>query len=74
MEGPRDFAILIDKVSGGGGYVAGVTARTRCEWIKLREYGEFLYCRRFPLKLKGPVYESYVRLAILYGSMVAEKE
>ena len=26
------------------------------------------YGRRFPLKLKGTVYKSYVRPAILYGS------
>ena len=27
-----------------------------------------LYGRKFPLLLKGAVYKSYVRLAILYGS------
>ena len=27
-----------------------------------------LYSRRFPIRLKGVVYKSYVRLAILYGS------
>ena len=31
-----------------------------------REWGELLYCRRFPLRLKGAVYESYVRPAILF--------
>ena len=29
---------------------------------------ELLYGRRFPLRLKGAVYESYVRSAILYES------
>ena len=43
--------------------MAAVTARTRCWWAKIRMYG-----RRFPLKLKGVVNRSYVRLAILYGS------
>ena len=26
-----------------------------------------LYCRRFPLQLKGSLYKSYVKPAILYG-------
>ena len=38
-----------------GGCEAAVTARKRCGWVKLRECGELLYCRRFPLKLKGAV-------------------
>ena len=29
---------------------------------------EVLYCRKFPLSMKGAVYRSYVRPAILYGS------
>ena len=33
-----------------------------------REFGELLYGRRFPLRLKGAVYKSYVRPAMLYGS------
>ena len=45
-----------------------MTVRTRCGWVKFRECGELLYGRRFPLKLKGPVYKSNVRPAILYGS------
>ena len=32
------------------------------------ECGELLFGRRFPLKLKGTAYMSYVRPAILYGS------
>ena len=34
-----------------------------------RECGELLHCRIFPLWLKGAVYESYVRPAIMYGSV-----
>ena len=55
-------------MSAGGGCEATVTARTRCGRSKFRECGELLYSRRFPLRLKGAVYESYVRPAILYGS------
>ena len=36
--------------------------------VKFRVCGELLYSRRFPLRLKGAVYGSYVRLAILYAS------
>ena len=36
--------------------------------VELRECGELLYGRRFPLKLKGAVYKTYVRPAILHGS------
>ena len=30
--------------------------------------GELLYGRRYPLLMKGAVYKSYIRPAILYGS------
>ena len=56
-----------DRVSACGGCEAAVTARTRCGWVKLRECSEMLY-GRFPLKLKGAVYNSHVRLTILYLS------
>ena len=62
------FAYLGDRVSVGGGCEATVTARTRCWWVKFNECGELLYSRRFPLRLKGAVYESYVGPAMLYGS------
>ena len=45
-----------------------MTARTRCEWAKFRECGELLYGRRFAPRMKGAVYESYARPAVLYGS------
>ena len=55
-------------MSAGGECEAAVTARTRCGLVKLRECGELLYCRRFPLKQKETVYKSYVRPVILCGS------
>ena len=45
---------LGDRVSAGGGCEAALTARTRCVWVKLREFSEFKY-DRFPLMLKGAV-------------------
>ena len=55
------------KVSAGGGGEAAVTARTGCGWVKLRECGELLHGRRFPLRQKGAIYKSYVMPAILHG-------
>ena len=66
VETVSKFAYLSDRVSAGGGREAAVTAITRCGWVKLRECGELLYGRRFPLRLKGAVHKSYVRPDILY--------
>ena len=68
VESVREFTYFGDRVSVGGGCEAAVTARTRCGWVKLRECGELLYGKRFPLKLEGAVHKSYVRPAILNGS------
>ena len=45
-----------------------MTARPRIEWVKFRECGQLLNSKRFSLKLKGMVYQSCVRSAMLYGS------
>ena len=54
-------------MSVGGGCEVAVTASIRCGWVKLMECSELLNGRILPLKLKGAVYKSYVRPAILYG-------
>ena len=41
---------------------------SRIGWIKFRECSEILKGRRFSLKMKGKVYKSCVRSAMLYGS------
>ena len=68
LETVREFTYLGERVNAGGGCEVAVTARTGCRWVKIREYCELLYGRRIPLKLKGAVYESYLRPAMLYGS------
>ena len=55
-------------MSACGGCETAVTAIARCGCVMFRECGELLYGRRFPLRLKGAVYNSYVRPVILYGS------
>ena len=68
VETVKSFCYLGDRLNASGGSEAAVTARTRIGWLKFRECGEVLYGRRFSLKIKGRVYQSYVRSAILYGS------
>ena len=55
-------------MSASGGCEAAVTATTRCVWVEFRECDELLYGRRFHPTLKGAVYESSIRPAILYES------
>ena len=64
----RGFCYLRDRVNAGGGCKAAVTARARIGWVKFRECGELVNSKRFSLKLKGMVYRSCVRSAMLYGS------
>ena len=52
-------------MSGSGVCEAAVTARTSYDWVKIRECGELLHGWIFPLKLKGAVYERYIRTKIL---------
>ena len=47
---------------------AAVTARTRIGLIKLRKSEELLYRRKFLLKMKGRIYQSCVRSAMVYRS------
>ena len=68
VETVGEFTYLGDRVSEGGGCEAAVTAKTRYGWVMLRECGELLSDRRFPLRLKGVVYGSDVGPVILYGS------
>ena len=68
VETVSDLTYLDDRVNAGGGCEAAVTARTTCGWVKYRECGELLYGKRFPQRLRGAVYKSYVRPAMLFGS------
>ena len=49
-----------------------MSATTRYWWVNIRDCGDLLYVRRFPINLKGAVYESYVRPAILYGAEASD--
>ena len=62
------FTYLGDRLNTTGGCEIAVTARSRIGWIKFRECSEILKGRRFSLKMKGKIYKSCVRSAMLYGS------
>ena len=70
VETVRGFCYLGDRVNASGGCGAAVTARARIGWVKFRECGELLNSKRFSLKVKGMVYRSCVRVAMLYGSEI----
>ena len=63
-----ECSYLGDRINSGGVCVAAVTSRTRIEWAKFRECHDLLCEWKFPLKVKGTVYKSCVRSAMLYGS------
>ena len=65
VETVSEFTHLGKRVSAGGGCETVVTDRTRCGLVKFLECVELLYGRRFTLRLKGAVFGSYVRPAIL---------
>ena len=64
----RGFCYLRDTVNASGGCEATVTARARIGKVKFRECGQLQNSKRFSLKMKGMVYRSCVRLAMLYES------
>ena len=68
VETVRGFCYLGDRVNASGGCEAAVTTIARIGWLKFRECGELLNSKRFSLKVKGMVYRSCVRVAMLYGS------
>ena len=68
METVSKFTYLGDRLNATGGCETMVTARSRIGWMKFRECSEILPGRRFSIKMKGKIYESCVRLAMLYGS------
>ena len=64
----KSFCYLGNTLNTSVGSEAAVTARTRIGWMKFRECSELFYGRKFWLKMKGRIYQSCVRSAMLYGS------
>ena len=63
-----DFSYLGDRINSVGGCVAVVASRTRLGWLKFKEFHDLLCGKKCPLKIKGTVYKSCVRSAILHRS------
>ena len=64
----KSICYLGDRLNASGGSEAAVTPRTRIGWIKFKECEKLLNGRKFLLKMKGKIYQSCVRSAMLYGS------
>ena len=62
------FSYLGDRINSGGGCVAAVTFKPRLGWVKFRECQDLLCRKKFPLKIKGIIYKSCARSAIIHGS------
>ena len=62
------FCYLGDRVNASGGCEAAVIARARIGWVKFKECRELLNSKKVSLKMKGMVYQSCVKSAMLYGS------
>ena len=57
----KGFYYLGDRLNASGGSEAAVTARTKNGWVKFRECGELLHCKRFSLRQKRKVYQFCVQ-------------
>ena len=68
VETVSKFTCPGDRLNATGGCEMTVTTRSRIGWMKFRKCREILEGRRFSLKMKGKIYKSCVRSAMLYGS------
>ena len=74
IEFVKSFCHVGDRLKASGGSQAAVTARTRIGGIKFRECGEILFGRKFWLKMKEKIYQSYLRSAFYMGAMLYGNE
>ena len=68
VETVKGFCSLRERLNASGGCETAVTSRVRIRWMEFRECGELLRGRRFFLRMKGIVYRSCIRSAMLDGS------
>ena len=60
----------VDILNATDGCETLVKARTKIDWIKLSKCSEILKGKSFSFKMKGKIYKSCVRSAMLYGSKI----
>ena len=68
FRGVRRFCYLGDMLNGEGGSNSASIIRVRCGWSKFRQLSGVLTAKNVALRLKGKVYATCVRSAMLYGS------
>ena len=68
VETVKGFCYLGNRLNASGGCETAVTPRVRIEWMNFRECGELLLGRRFSVTMKGMVYRSCAKSAMLYGN------
>ena len=68
VETVKEFCYLDDRLKARGRCKAAVTAKTRVGWKNFTECKEIQFGKRFSLQMKGKIYKSYVRSAMLYRS------
>lgn len=68
LEKVGKFCYLGDMLNGDGGANSASVSRVRCAWGKFRELSGILTRKEVSLKLKGKVYVTCVRSAMVYGS------
>ena len=74
VETVNGFCYLGDKLNASGECETAVTSRTRLGWMKFRECGEFLYGKKFSLKMGGRIYRTCTGYAVPQWDRVFESE
>ena len=64
----ESFKYLGSVLGKDGDIDADVKARMACGWLKWRECSGVLCDKKMPLRLKGKIYRTVVRPALMYGS------
>ncbi len=65
----HEFCYLCNNFSVGGGCTQAIIARGLVAWGKFKRLLTIFICTRLSLQVRGRVYNTYVRSALLHGSM-----
>ena len=68
LEMVQQFCYLGDMIGAGGGSEEAVRCRIRCAWGKFNKLAPMLTKRGLSLKMKGNLYDTYVRKVLMHGS------
>ena len=68
VETVNAFCYLGDRLNASGGCEGAVTARVKIGWVRFRESRELLLGNKFPVRMKGKIYQCCITSTILYGS------